>query len=74
MIIYVNAIYVKNSEHSSGYGILLFMGIIYPMMYDLSQLQRQGLRAYFSDPMNYSDQLYFWCSIINVISQYLTDS
>jgi hypothetical protein len=75
MIIYVNAIYVQNEKtYAYIYGIMLLIGIIYPMSYDLSQLYRAGFKEYFSDPQNYSDQLYVWCSVINVVSQNSTDS
>ena len=56
MMIYVNAIYVNNDKSNAYlYGILLFIGIVYPMCYDLYQLYKAGFREYFSDPQNYSD-------------------
>jgi hypothetical protein len=56
MMIYVNAIYVNNDKSNAYlYGILLFVGIAYPMCYDLYQLQKTGFKEYFSDPQNYSD-------------------
>ena len=39
------------------------------MVYDLTQLYKQGVTDYFSSIQNYSDQLYVWCSVANVISQ-----
>ena len=70
MIIYVNAIYINNDqENRYFYGIILILGIIYPMVYDLTQLYKQGVTDYFSSIQNYSDQLYVWCSVANVISQ-----
>lgn len=38
------------------------------MWYDFSQLYKIGPYDYFQDTQNYSDQLYIWCSIVNVIS------
>jgi hypothetical protein len=75
MIIYVNAIYINNDTSNNYlYGILLMIGIIYPMFYDLRQLYLLGPKEYFQDIFNYSDQIYVWASFANVISQNFTDS
>lgn len=75
MIIYVNAIYINNDKQNAYlYGILLMMGIIYPMFYDIRQLYLMGPKEYFQDIFNYSDQIYVWASFFNVISQNFTDS
>ena len=75
MIIYVNAIYINNDKANANlYGILLMMGIIYPMFYDIRQLYLLGPKEYFQDIFNYSDQIYVWASFFNVISQNFTDS
>ena len=49
--------------------IVLFFGVIYPALYDFTQLYKMGLTDYFSDPGNYTDCLYIWGSIINVFLQ-----
>lgn len=69
MLVYVNAIYINNNtEDATLFGILLICGIIFPMCYDLTQLYRAGVTEYFQEVQNYSDQLYVWCSVMNVIS------
>ena len=48
MIIYVNAIYINNDKANANlYGILLMLGIIYPMFYDIRQLYLLGPKEYF---------------------------
>ena len=49
--------------------ILLVLAIIYSTIYDFIQLYKHGLREYFSEIDNYSDQLYIWCGIANAILQ-----
>ena len=44
------------------------------MCYDVTQMYKLGLTKYFEDVQNYSDQLYVWCSVMNVVSQNTTDS
>ena len=69
MIIYVNAIYINVDDSNAYlYGVLLLIGIVYPMLYDLRQLYIQGPKEYFQDLFNYSDQIYVWASFANVIS------
>lgn len=50
MLIYVNAIYINNDMANKNlYGILLSLGIVYPMCYDLTQLYKLGITKYFED-------------------------
>ena len=44
------------------------------MCYDLTQMYKLGITKYFEDVQNYSDQLYVWCSVMNVVSQNSSDS
>lgn len=75
MLVYVNAVYINNTQkYGEEFGILLIVGILFPMCYDLTQLYRTGVTEYFADIQNYSDQMYVWCSVMNVISQNSTDS
>lgn len=67
--IYVHEAYMREPQHQSIYTILLAIGIIYPAYYDFLQLYKVGLTVYFSDVTNYSDCLYIWGSIINVVLQ-----
>lgn len=51
----------------------MIFGIIYPLFYDLNQIYKQGVTDYFSEFSNYSNQMYIWCSVVNVISQNVSD-
>jgi hypothetical protein len=54
LIMYVNAIYVQNSEENKEFfETLLIFGIIYPMFYDMSQMFKAGITKYFSNFQNY---------------------
>jgi hypothetical protein len=56
MLVYVNAIYINNNKEDANlFGILLILGIIFPMCYDLTQLYRAGVTEYFQEVQNYSD-------------------
>ena len=75
MLVYVNAVYIKiERENFFIYAILLSIGIVYPMVYDLTQLYKMGITTYFKDVQNFSDQLYIWCSVLNLITQNFSDS
>jgi len=49
--------------------MLLAVGVLYPALYDWTQMYRSGLSEYFSDFWNYTDCLYIWSSIGNIICQ-----
>lgn len=65
--LYVYFTYILGSEDIDVYIILLIVGIIYPFIYDLSQLIRSGLSDYLSDPWNYADMIYIYGSITNIV-------
>jgi hypothetical protein len=67
--IYVSEAYLHEPRNQQIYTILLAIGTIYPAYYDFKQLFKIGLLDYFSDLGNYSDCLYIWGSIANVILQ-----
>lgn len=46
---------------------MIISGIIYPSIYEFVQQYKIGFRKYFSDFANYSDILYTWGGILNVI-------
>jgi len=50
------------------------VAIIYPTIYEIVQQYKIGFRKYFSDPFNYSDILYTWGGIANIIVQNMIDS
>jgi hypothetical protein len=50
LMIYIYHVYIQNDQKDSRfYGRLLFIGVLYPMTYDLTQLYRSGFRQYFSE-------------------------
>ena len=72
LVLYINIVYIHNSgtaKDQQTYSILLAIGILYPALYDWTQMFRGGLENYFSDFWNYTDLLYIWSSIGNVICQ-----
>lgn len=48
---------------------MLAVGILYPALYDMTQMFRNGPWPYFTDANNYSDLLYISLSIANIILQ-----
>jgi len=52
MLLYVNFIYIQGREDEGKefYEKLLIVAVIYPAMYDNTQLYKTGWRAYFSEP------------------------
>jgi|DEB0MinimDraft_12_1074336.scaffolds.fasta_scaffold38495_2 hypothetical protein len=50
----------------------MFLCLIYPFIYDMTQLRLQGFKTYFSDKWNYFDQLHIWGGFLNIYnhSQY----
>lgn len=69
LIIYVKNSYLIENENQVVYAVLLAVGIIYPALYDMSQMVRGGLLDYFSDLQNYGDMLYIYGSLVNIILQ-----
>lgn len=72
MIIYIHIVYINYtdeiSEHIAVWTVLLGVGILYPALYDWTQMFKSG-RTYFEDPWNYADMIYIWSSIITLILQ-----
>jgi len=72
LIVYIDIVYINYSQDKEEqvmmWTVLLLFGILYPALYDWTQLARTG-RAYFEDPWNYTDMLYIWSSIITLILQ-----
>lgn len=48
---------------------MLGLGLIYPIQYEMRQLWLMGITNYASDVNNYTDFLYIWGSIANVVIQ-----
>lgn len=45
------------------------LGIVYPFFYDLIQLKKSGFSDYLSDFWNYSDLIFVYSGIINMVLQ-----
>lgn len=72
--ILIISVYIYNTYLIGIYGectnaylpVLMGLGIVYPFLYDAYQLYQQG-SEYLEDPWNYSDLLFHWSSILNVV-------
>jgi hypothetical protein len=52
LFVYINQVYIENNDKLSlYYSIGLFVGLIYPMVYEFYQIYRLGLEEYISDPV-----------------------
>ena len=74
LIIYINIIYIKNTgtaEQKQSYVILLAIGCVYPQLYNIVRISKQGF-GYFLVPGNYLDFLFAMFSTINCIFQLTT--
>ena len=49
--------------------LLLALGVVYPGLYEFHQWRKVGSISYFGDLGNYSDCLYNWASLINIVLQ-----
>lgn len=67
IIIYVKNAYIKETTMQPAYTILLALGVIYPGLYEYHQFKKVGSADYFGDLGNYSDCMYNWGSVINVL-------
>lgn len=66
--VFVNEIYVYRLVWMQKYllGIMAFC-LIPPLIYDATQLKKQGLSSYFSDPWNYFDIIHIYGGLFNVL-------
>jgi hypothetical protein len=69
LITYVKNAYLIENEDQLIYAILIAVGILYPALYDFTQMVRAGLAEYFGDAWNYADILYIYGSMANIILQ-----
>ena len=70
--VFVNEIYIYRSFMYREF-LFLLMGVslVYPTVYDFTQLKKQGFTEYFSDIWNYFDQCHIWIGYGNIIIQAL---
>ena len=47
----------------TAYSIVLFVGILYPALYESFQICKKGFNEYFSNPSNCIDVVYIWGSV-----------
>jgi hypothetical protein len=69
IIVYTNTSYISESNNQQLYSVMLAIGVLYPLCYELIQLSRGGCTDYLKDPWNYADILYIWGSVFNIIAQ-----
>lgn len=69
IIIYTNTSYISESNNQLMYSVMLAIGVLYPLCYEVVQLSRGGCADYLKDPWNYADILYIWGSVFNIIAQ-----
>jgi len=75
MVIYIYNIYIENNHQQKDfYSRILILAVVYPAWYDTAQLWNSGWRVYFSELQNYSDLIYIYGSILNVILQNISSS
>ena len=67
LILYVKNAYLKESEYQRVLTILLFIGIVYPVGFEYMQLKKMGSANYFGNLSNYSDCIYNWASVVNLL-------
>ena len=70
LMVYINFIYIQNNvDNKKFFEYLILVGVVYPAWFETYQLFSGGIRDYFSDLGNYSDIIYIWGSVTNVILQ-----
>ena len=73
--IYVNSVYNERQfEYQYKLCWAMLILLIYPMVYDMLQLCKQGPMEYFGDFWNYLDQGHIWFGFANIFIQRTTDN
>jgi hypothetical protein len=50
---------------------MMAVSLIYPTVYDFTQLKKQGCREYFAEFWNYFDQAHIWLGYLNIVLQWI---
>lgn len=50
---------------------MMAVSLLYPTIYDFTQLKKQGLREYFGEFWNYFDQAHIWLGYLNIILHWI---
>lgn len=70
--LYVNLVFVYNDHTQEKHRFLhISMGLFlfFPLLYDMTQLKKQGFKVYFSSIWNYLDQGHIWIGYANIVHQ-----
>lgn len=68
VIEYVFVTYIKgDQERTHSYALLMGLFLVYPWLYDFTQLCFLGPRAYLQDGYNYIDMFYIYGGYVNII-------
>ena len=60
--------YVRDSQtYKYLYLVVMFFGMMYPLLYDSYQLKWMGWRKYFESFWNYFDFTFIWLGVINIL-------
>ena len=67
---HVSYVYVyRDLTYARTLKIVQGISLIYPLIYDMTQLRVQGFKNYFKEGWNYMDQSYIWIGYINIFIQ-----
>jgi len=70
--VFINEVYVyRLFLHREILFGLMGISLVYPTIYDFTQLKKQGFTEYFSDIWNYFDQCHIWIGYGNIVIQAL---
>lgn len=66
--VFVNEFYVYNGlkEYHTILFFVQILNLMYPCLYDMNQLKKQGFTIYFSDKWNWADQVHIWGGFLNI--------
>ena len=57
----------QDTSHQGVFLILMAILLLYPLIYDMTQFRKSGVKVYLSDMWNYSDQCHIWLGYTNLI-------
>jgi hypothetical protein len=67
-IVYITETYLKGeTENLATYTIILGVGLINPVIYDVIQMVHMGPIAYFTSIGKWIDFIFIYCGLVNVI-------
>ena len=70
---YIHQVYLdREYSYRFEFCTMMLVCLIYPMVYDMLQLYKQGPSEYFGDFWNHLDQAHIWCGVTNIVLQMTT--